>query len=286
MNPFPLHQLFYGLPRQRIVDVGASPIDGVPPYEALRRSGRADLVGFEPDEVQFAALLELGERDATFLPHAIGDGQSGTLHVCKSPGMTSLLEPDQKVLSHFHGFSGWGEVIKTLPVQTVRLDDCPETRHTDYLKLDIQGGELAALSGATELLSDALCVHIEVQFVPFYKDQPLFAELDQALRAAGFMLHRFLPIHSRVFQPLLVNDDIYAGLSQELWTDAVYFKNFANFDRLEESALLKVAEIANDLYQSIDLAALALRHADKRGGSTREAEYLQALSSGIPAIVG
>ena len=286
MNPFPLHQLFPDLPRQRIVDVGASPIDGVPPYDALRSSGRADLVGFEPDEVQFRALLELDERDATFLPHAIGDGQPGTLHVCKSPGMTSLLEPDQKVLSHFHGFSGWGEVTKTLPVQTMRLDDCPETKHTDYLKLDIQGGELAALSGAVELLSEALCVHIEVQFVPFYKDQPLFAELDQALRAAGFMLHRFLPIHSRVFQPLLVNDDIYAGLSQELWSDAVYFKNFADFDRLEVSALLKVAEIANDVYQSIDLAALALRHADQLSGDSREPAYLQALSNGIPAIVG
>ncbi len=286
MNNFPLHELFDDIPRQRIVDVGASPIDGAPPYSALRESNRADLVGFEPDRDQLRALHERGERNAVFLPEAVGDGQPGVLHICKSPGMTSLLKPDARVLAHFHGFPEWGEVLRTEPVETVRLDDCPETRGTSYLKLDVQGGELAALTGAPELLASALAVHVEVQFIPFYEGQPLFAELDQALRAAGYCLHRFLPIHSRVFQPLLVDENIYSGLSQVLWSDAVYFKNFVDLDQQAPSALLQLAEIANDLYHSVDFAALALRHVDRQTGSRREAKYLQALAGMTPVLLG
>jgi FkbM family methyltransferase len=221
---FSLTQLFPELPDVRVVDIGASPIDGEPPYQALLRADKIDLVGFEPNEKQFAALQALDVPRATFLPDAIGDGMEHVLHVCKTPGMTSLLEPDLEVLEHFHGFGEWAQVVERRPVRTRRLDEVPEARGCDYLKIDVQGGELAVLENATEVLANCLVVHIEVQFVPFYKNQPLFAELDQLLRKAGFWLHQFAPIHRRVFKPLLINQDIHAGLSQDLWSDAVYVR--------------------------------------------------------------
>lgn len=238
-----------------------------------------DLVGFEPDETQFAALQALGLPRTEAVQAAIGDGTDGVLKICKGPGMTSLLEPDMEVLSHFHGFDVWGTVVERKPIRTHRLDDFPQVAGCHYLKLDVQGGELPILQHATQTLEHCLVVHTEVQFVQFYKDQPLFAELDQALRLSGFWFHRFLPIHSRVFKPVLVNNDVYAGLSQQLWTDAVYVRRFTDFPKLNTESLERIALIAHDVYGSFDLASLALCELDKRDGGDRQPRYIQWFSS-------
>jgi len=278
---FSLTQLFPELPDVKVVDIGASPIDGDPPYQPLLRAGKVDLVGFEPDEKQFAALQALDQPRATFLPDAIGDGAEHVLRVCSLPGMTSHLEPDLEVLEHFHGFGEWARVVEERPMPTRRLDEVPEAHGCDYLKIDVQGGELAVLQNAPEVLADCLVVHTEVQFVPFYKDQPLFAELDQLLRNAGFWLHQFTPIHRRVFKPMLINQDIYAGLSQDLWSDAVYVRRFTDFATMDRESLEKIALIGHDAYESIDLASLALLRIDEREGGKRQEQYVAALATAL-----
>ena len=276
---FRLSEIFQDIPRIRVVDVGASPIDGAPIYEPLREAGAAEVVGFEPSSEQYQRLLEMEIPHATFLPDAVGDGGDGELKICRGPGMTSMLEPDQRVLSHFHWFDTYGEVVSREPMPTRRLDEVPETEGMDFLKVDVQGGEMGVFEGAKTRLGDALMIHTEVQFVPFYEEQPLFAELDQTLRAAGFWFHKFAPIHSRVFKPLVVNNDIYAGMSQQLWSDAVYVRPFVEFPNLEPPQLLKIAVLAHELYQSYDLALLALQHLAAREGSERHLRYLERLSA-------
>jgi FkbM family methyltransferase len=275
---FSLYTLFDDMPQLKVIDVGASPIDGPPPYQPLLDSGRIELVGFEPDPDQYRALLALNRPNATYLPYAIGDGSEGMLHICRAPGMTSLLTPYGDILRHFPGFAEWGTVLRRVPIQTKRLDDMAEAGQADYLKMDVQGGELGVLRGAPMLLGKVLVVQLEVQFVPFYKEQPLFAELDQALRHAGFFFHRFLAITSRVFLPISVNNDRYAGLSQQLWSDAVYVKKFTDFEQLDKISLLKIAAILNDLYGSVDLSALALHHYDRQGNTRRREQYVKALA--------
>ncbi|HEY9616364.1 MAG TPA: FkbM family methyltransferase [Microcoleaceae cyanobacterium] len=275
---FSLSDLFTDIPTIDVVDIGASPIDGEPPYQALIPLGKARVVSFEPNPEQFQALQANLFPGLTVLPYAIGDGQDGILNICQAPGMTSLLMPDREILEHFYGFDQWSQIVRQEPVSTYRLDDVSEITAIDYLKLDVQGGELAILKHATQRLQQTLVIHTEVQFVPFYQDQPLFAELDQLLRANGFYLHSLKPLIHRTFKPLLVNNDIFAGLNQLLWGDAVYVKKFTGFADLTSAQLLKIALIMHDLYGSFDLCALALEHVDRQTHSDRQITYLDRLT--------
>lgn len=265
--------------RVKIVDVGANPIESTPPYESLLRRGDADVVGFEPNGDGLAKLNAQKGPFETYLPHAIGDGKRHTLRFCTAPGMTSLLEPNPAVLNLFHGFPTWGQIVATEEVDTIRLDDIPETAGLDLLKMDIQGAELLVLRNAEARLADALVIQVEVEFLPMYVDQPLFGDLDVFLRQQGFVFHRFFPEVSRTIRPLLMDNNIYAGLSQLLWADAIFVRDFTKLEKLSNRQLLAMAAIMHDCYQSVDLVLYLLTEHDRRTGEATAARYLAGMQN-------
>ena len=102
--------------------------------------------------------------------------------------MTSLLTPDANQLRLFTGFSDWGSVVEEVDVQTHRLDDL-DIDDFDLLKIDIQGAELMVFQHGRERLRNAVAVQTEVSFVPLYRDQPTFGDVDRELRSQGFVPH-------------------------------------------------------------------------------------------------
>lgn len=271
--------------RVKVVDIGANPIDSAPPYAPMLQNGIADVVGFEPNGEALATLNAQKGPFETYLPYAVGDGKRHTLRFCTASGMTSLLEPNPEVLNLFHGFPGWGTVVSTEEVDTVRLDDIPETEGVDLLKMDIQGAELMVLRNAETRLADTLVIQSEVEFLQMYVDQPLFGDIDVFLRQHGFVFHRFYPAVSRTIQPLVVDNSIYAGLSQLLWADAIFVKDFTKLDLFTDQQLLRMATIMHDCYRSIDLSLRLLIEHDRRSGKTMAPNYLAGLQSSIqPAI--
>jgi FkbM family methyltransferase len=263
--------------RTKIVDVGANPIDGRPPYAGLLAAGLAEVVGFEPNREALAQLDAAKGPHETYLPWAIGDGGRHTLHICECPGMTSLLRPNAAVLELFHGFPEWGSVLATEEVQTIRLDDVPETAGAELLKLDIQGAELMALRHAEARLATTLVVQAEVEFLELYEGQPLFAEVESHLRARGFLFHRFFPLSSRVVRPLLVDNCVYSGLSQALWADGLFIRDLTRLDALEDGALRRMAMLLHDCYGSLDIAYRLLAEHDRRRGGDLAGRYLEGL---------
>ncbi|MDE2229103.1 MAG: FkbM family methyltransferase [Alphaproteobacteria bacterium] len=276
--PSHLHSLLNVSCSIKVVDVGANPIDGVAPYAPLLVAGHTKVIGFEPNSAALEKLNREKGANEIYLPNAVGDGHRHTLRHCQAPGMTSLLQPNAEVLALFHGFSEWGRVIRTEDVDTVRLDDVPETASLDYLKIDIQGAELMVFENAVERLSNALLVHTEVEFLPMYVGQPLFSDVDRFLRRHGFVFHRFHPLTSRTIKPLLVNNDIYAGLSQVFWADAIFVRDFIHLGILTNAQLLRLAIILHDCYRSYDLALHLLIELDRRTGENHGKKYLGAIT--------
>lgn len=244
-------------------------------YSQLAQSVPVEIIGFEPVEAEIEKLKQMHPTGRTYLPYAIGDGQRHTFHECNFAMTSSLLPPNTELVSKFQGLGELMQVVSMTEMETKRLDDIPEVAGTDLLKLDVQGAELMILDGGRGMLEDVLVVHTEVEFVELYKNQPLFADVDSFLRSQGFAFHKLNGMSGRAFKPLIYKGDVYASLSQGLWSDAVYVRDFMRFEALSTARLLKLAVILHETYRSIDLAALALATVDARDGTSLQPTYLQ-----------
>ena len=265
-----------------VVDIGANPVDGEPPYAGILQAGFARVTGFEPNPIALAKLEEDKGENETYLPFAVADGEIHEIKFCNSSCMTSLLEPNHDLLQFFHGFPEWGQVVARHQINTVRLDDVEEIENLDYLKIDIQGGELCVFENATERLADCLVIQTEVEFLPMYVDQPLFSEVEIFLRGQGFLFHRFEPLSSRVIQPVLMDNNVHKDFVQVSWADAVFVRDFTRLVDLEPGKLMKLESILHDVYGSYDLVLRALMARDAFVGSGHATVYLQTLSEQYP----
>lgn len=276
---FSLSEMITDMSPITIVHVGASILPGhSEPYSPLVAAGRAHVIAFEPDRAERAKMKSEFTKGYTILPHFVGAGGPATFFETNMPYTGSLLEPNTAVLEKFNFLSELVQLKKTHPVITHRLDDIPEVMDVDYLKIDVQGAELSVFEGGAEVLSSCSLIETEVEFVPLYKDQPLFADIDCHLRKSGFSFHTFRNERGRYFRPLAAKDP-GARMNQLLWADAVYVREMMNLERLETEKLAKLAVLLHDLYGSADLAMAALVELDARAGGDRAKHYRRRLQT-------
>jgi hypothetical protein len=83
-------------------------------------------------------------------------------------------------------------------MRVVSLDDWAAeagVHQIDFLKLNVQGGELEILNGAGTVLGGMLGILVEVAFVESYLARPMFIDIDAFLRRAGFTFFDLLAHH-------------------------------------------------------------------------------------------
>ncbi len=185
--------------------------------------------------------------------------------------MTSLLRPDTKRLALFNGFTEWGTVIDEIEVATHRLDDIDEVGEFDLLKIDIQGGELMVFQHGRRKLAHAVAVQTEVSFVPLYKHQPVFGQVDLELRSQGFLPHSFPAVKRWAIAPMVFGNNIRISQNQLLEADIVYVRDIAYPERLTDEQLSHLAMIAFHVYGSTDLALFCILELSRRGATSVDA---------------
>jgi FkbM family methyltransferase len=281
--PFSLAQMLgKSCPTIDIVDVGAMALLDQPEYAPIMKVAPTTIVGFEPVQVECDKLNARKSKNQTYLPYFIGDGSKRKFHLTNYSMTSSLYEPNTALLKRFNNLEELTRVVETSDVNTTRLDDVPEITNIDFLKIDIQGAELDTFRGAARHLKECLVIWTEVEFVQMYKDQPLFAEVDIELRKHGLLFHCFSHESGRAFKPLVVGGEINVRLRQAIWADAIFVRNFMDFDQLSEEKMLKLAVLLHDLVQSYDMAQLALQHHERKYKKGLWNTYMTRLTKAKP----
>ncbi|MBF0611317.1 MAG: FkbM family methyltransferase [Magnetococcales bacterium] len=248
-----------------IVDAGANPVDPTAHYRPLLETGRARLIGFEPQEEALALLEQTKGPCETYLPWVLGDGKEHSLQMCSASVMTSLLEPNPVACQAFHLFHEFTQVKNRLPVPTRTLDQLDEIPPIDHLKMNVCGSELMILSHGPQKLANVAVIQLEVAFIPLYLNQPTQGELDIMLRKMGMVPHSFSNIKRWCIKPLMVNGDPRIPLNQLLVAEMVYVADFLHPQRLSDERLKQMAIILHYGYHSYDLVLYCLEELARRG---------------------
>jgi hypothetical protein len=164
-----------------------------------------------------------------------------TLHVNNDDATSSLfpLNVEHNAdLEHLHTL----RTVRTLPVETRRLDEVLPPGPVDFLKLDVQGAELMVLQGGPETLGRTAVVHCEVEFAPIYAGQPLYADVERELTGHGFHLVDLLVPHRyhHVGTASSTADRL-------LWADAVFFRGSGPAQALIAAAVYGKHSLAEHL---------------------------------------
>jgi hypothetical protein len=266
-----------------VVDAGLGPAAQPSPYGAMLGKRLCSVVGLEPRLDSRQPPSQSRSDLETLLAVTAGDGAPATLKLCTAPGMNSLLAPNPQVVDCFPLYAGFADVIGECPLETRRLDDIVEIPAIDFLKIDMQGSETAAFRGGPLRLAEAVVVQTEVCFMELYKDQALFADTDEALRAHGFIPHIFGEVNKALIQPLAFTHKPYHTFNHGIFCDIVYVRDFSRIDAMSVEQLKHLALIANYCFRSFDLALRCLEELEVRKVIAADAidRYLGAVARGV-----
>ena len=188
-NPFPVQvstALSY-LHLDTVLDVGGN----IGQYgSALRASGfKGRIISCEPLSDAYPHLAKRASGDAgwTALNTAVGS-EPGEIEINVSANSySSSILP----MADAHSLAAPGsEYVRSEKVAMTTVADILLAEKVDpaasLLKIDTQGYEGAVLDGAGDRLAEFAAVQLELSMVPLYDGGPLFEDLVQRMRDAGF----------------------------------------------------------------------------------------------------
>lgn len=293
-----------------VVDVGArggAELSGWSPVLS-----RVDLHGFEPDEQACRDLEATVPNDgARYRYHPVAlDRHAGSgrgLYVTNNRWCSSFYPPNHRMLNRLKQYDRDGKlggigqdfaVEETVHPDTTTLDAFwadVKPSDLDFIKLDVQGAELDILEGGAAALGRTSGLLVEVEFVPLYEGQPLFADVDRFLRRQGFHFFAFHFTHTGHFagrrhSPVTCEEPASHRFARQVggqWVsaDALYLRDPIADDVQPSSAdelwrwvrLAILSDLHDQTEFAFELAGWAAGHAQRLG--LPEAAALKAAAS-------
>jgi FkbM family methyltransferase len=282
--------------RLTVVDAGAREVDADLRWRPFPPD-RLRFYGFEADADEAIRLNQVPLTDGAerhFYPAGLW-GSTGKVPFehNKAGGGSSFLHQNRAVTDRWK-FENPTQVslasdmffpVRTEDVAVVSLADWAGREgvtSVDFLKINVQGGELEILQGAGPLLDRVLGVFLEVAFVESYQDRPMFSDIDTFLRKQGFtffdlLAHHYVgraasPVaaqHLTVVEPKL--GQLVTAWGQLIEGHALYFRDplgTAATSTITADELIKLAALAEAWGQiefAFEILAALLRHPDVSG---------------------
>lgn len=208
-------------------------------------------IGFEPDNRSFQKLTQ---KNDYFKIHNIGVwSYEGVIDInlCKTPQVSSFFQPNFNFLDLFPNKERF-TVENNEKVSVVTIDNTIK-EEPDFIKIDIQGGELEVLKGASAILESTLGLELEVEFVEMYQNQPLFGDICKYLELKNLQFIDFTAF-------CRWERNAHQGFGQNIFGDAIFLKSpefilshySDNFNKIERYLSILV------LYRRYDLIEIVL----------------------------
>jgi FkbM family methyltransferase len=194
----------------RIVDGGANRGQSVSKF--LTEFDSPIIYAFEPRPDMSVVLRNRFDEDNIEVHEkAIGPKKDIIdFNITESSLLSSALDPS--LVGEYFGEDG--EIQEVIEAEQIRLDEFFETDKTlDLVKLDLEGYELDALYGAEGHLNNISIIYTEVEFIPHYKNQALFSDIDTYLRENEFQLFNIYNLVTDPSGQLRQGDAIYINRS-------------------------------------------------------------------------
>jgi FkbM family methyltransferase len=165
-----------------LLDIGAR--DGIGWPWRTAPNNILDVVLVEPDPVEAKILEKQGQGKV--IPYALWSEETElTLNINNSPGTSSVFESNMSFLQQFGDAQRFIAKDK-INIKTKTIDGLAQNNEisvVDFVKIDVQGGELAILQGGESFFKQNIVgLEVEVEFALMYKDQPLFSDIDIFVR--------------------------------------------------------------------------------------------------------
>ena len=245
-------EIFKSLPNGlSLLDIGAA--GGIQPrWEKVCEY--LNYIGVEPDSRSNKGLENNKFRNTTILnTFAWSEETEIEFNLCKKPMVSSAYKPNRELLDQFPDAQRF-DVIKKEFMKAKPLCKEKGDLNIDFVKLDIQGGELNALRGLEESLNKCLGMEIEVEFSEMYKSQPLFGDVHSFLSSKGFYFLDFVNLRRWERNS---NNDFGSGYGRCIFGDGLWMKELKNLDSNETETYLKYAAICS-IYGKIEEAINSL----------------------------
>ena len=238
-----------------MVDVGAS--GGVLPRWYPHR-GNVSFIGFEPDSRSSAMLIESAEakefRNYRIFPFGVWNKEGKvSISFTRKPMCSSHFQPNDEFLSRFPEFDRF-EITGSSDIDCHTVDSylSDSSDPVDFIKLDLEGGELAALHGASNVLNTCLGLHVEVSFQHLRINQPLFGDINKVIKDKGIDFIDFIYISRWERQG-------YREAGQAVFGDALFLRSPENIITLINDGRIKSEKLKAYLailliYERYDLA--------------------------------
>lgn len=212
--------------RFSLADIGA--MGGLPKiwrgYEEFLK-----IIAFEPDDREFTKLIS--KENMLNLNYALAETkQNLDFYITTEHGKSSNMQPNQVLLSKYPCSLDYvvekqitlsSEKVTTLDI----LSKNKSIPQIDFIKIDTQGSELSILKGGNNtILKDLLGIQIEVEFIPLYKNQPLFRHVDEFLSLNDFQLIDLKRYYWKRSESLTTK-----GKGEIIFGDALYFISLERF---------------------------------------------------------
>ncbi|MBD3409614.1 MAG: FkbM family methyltransferase [Ignavibacteriales bacterium] len=145
---------------------------------------------FEPEKNGYEELVKIFGKDERVRLYNVALSERDetlSLNVTAWSPSTTVYEIDHAFLRQ----TNMGHLFEIQSAATIEATTLSKTldEPVDFIKLDVEGHELAILKGASEETFDGLIgVESEIAFLPWRKGAPVFGDVDAFLRDKGFSL--------------------------------------------------------------------------------------------------